>query len=82
MTPAAKCPKLVKLATACNDGACNPTALIIAFGEAVKELEFIEVRDHPAVKVILGQLSYLCHESTGPTIGALNEFNTWLTTTS
>lgn len=77
-TPPSKCPKLAELADACNTGACNSYALIKHLGERVAELQFGEVRGHPAIKIILGQLSYLAGESLGPTYEAHDAYEKWL----
>jgi hypothetical protein len=76
-TPPAKAPELARLAEACHNGACNAFALVRAFGQAIGELPTHEAREHPAVKLCLGQLSYLCGESLGPTFEALHNYETW-----
>jgi hypothetical protein len=73
-----ECPALSALADGCMRGACNPGALIRAFGRAIDELPPVEVAEHPAVKVILGQISYLAGESLGPSIAALDAYRAWL----
>ncbi len=71
---------LRELAEACNNGACNTYALIIAFGQAIKEgwesdMLPRQAKDSVEIKVILGQLSYLVGESCGPSFDALEKFN-------
>jgi hypothetical protein len=77
LTPASKAPKLKELAAHCENGACNMYTLIHALDEAVSELRTEEIRDHPAVKMILGQLTYLCGETLGPTSEAIIAYNDW-----
>ena len=77
LTPPERAPKLKELADACNQGACNTYALACALRDAVGELKVGEVKDHPAFKVILGQLSYLCAESAGPTTEAIADYERW-----
>ena len=72
-----QCPKLAELAEACMTGACNSYALIRHLGESVNELQFGEVRGHPAIKVVLGQISYLCGESLGPSSEAIQAWEEW-----
>lgn len=76
-TPPSKCPKLADLAKHCDIGACNPYPLIKCFGESMSELNSHEVREHPAVKIVLGQLSFLCGESLGPSMKAMEEYAKW-----
>lgn len=77
LTPPSRAPKLKELADACNNGACNTLALLRSLGEAVGELQQHEVKDHPAVKCILGQVSFLAGESIGPTTEVLDDYNDW-----
>lgn len=77
MTSPTQTPKLTALADACNDGACNIRGLVHSLAEAIIELPASEAKDHPAVKVILGQLSFLCGESIGPTTSAHLSYLTW-----
>lgn len=72
-----ECPKLAALAEGCNNGMSNSYALIRCLGEAITELNPGEVRDHPAVKCIVGHLSYLIGESLGPTFEALEACKKW-----
>ena len=81
MTTPDKCPKLTELADHCLTGACNSYALITSFGERIAELKTHEVKDHPAVKVILGQLTSLCGESIGATHEAYQAYQVWRKTT-
>lgn len=77
MKPSKDCPKLTELADAANNGAVNSYALIQSLAEAIKELSPGEVREHPAVKVVIGQISWLCLESAGPTAPALQAYHDW-----
>jgi hypothetical protein len=77
MTPASKCPLLKELANACNNGACNSVAIIRYLSDATKELQPFEVKNHPAVKIVLGQLSFLADESIGPSSEAMKEWDKW-----
>jgi hypothetical protein len=65
-------PKLDDLADACWNGACNTGALLRSLGEAAHELDFGQATKHPAVPIILGQLSYLIGESAGPSEKAID----------
>ena len=76
ITPA-QAPKLTQLADACNSGACNLGGLLRSLGEAANELPHGQAREHPAIKVILGHLSYLASESIGPTSEALHAYDAW-----
>lgn len=73
-----ECPKLAELAEGCNHGMSNSYALIRCLGEAVGELGPGQVREHPAVKCIVGHLSYLIGESLGPTSEALEACERWM----
>lgn len=75
-TPA-QAPKLADLAAACHNGACNVGGLLRGVSEAAAELPAGEAKDHPAVKLILGQISFLCRESMGPTSEAIREYEVW-----
>jgi len=72
-----KTPKLAELARHCDQGACNVGALLKALSEAVAELEPFEAQHHPAIKIILAQLSFLCGESSGPSVRACQEYVDW-----
>lgn len=72
-----ECPQLTELADACLNGACNTGAIIRSAGRAVDELRSDEVKHHPAIKIILGQVSFLVGESLGPTTEALHAFEQW-----
>lgn len=77
LTPPSKAPKLAELAAACNAGACNFGALSRVFGTCIDELPHGQASRHPAIKIILGQLTYLADESTGPSFEALDDYNAW-----
>ena len=68
---------LIELADACNSGASNMGGLLRSLSKAIDPLPFGTVRDNPAIKCILGHLSYLCQESLGPTSEALNAYDAW-----
>ncbi len=70
-------PKLDQLSRACFNGACNLIALVGDFETALTELTGDERLKHPAVKIIVGQFSFLCGESLGPTEEALAEYREW-----
>ena len=72
-----ECPRLAELAEGCNAGMSNSYALIRCLGEAVQELGPGHIRDHPAIKCIVGHLSYLIGESLGPTFEALEAYKKW-----
>jgi len=79
-TPPSKAPQLLKLAEACQTGACNVYALLRALGAATEEVSAVEASSHPAIKVCLGQLSFLCGESFGPTVEACHNYEAWVGT--
>jgi len=70
-------PALTDLADACNSGACNVYALVQSLAKAAAPLSLGEIHQHPAVKVIIGQISFLLGESLGPTVEALDAYRTW-----
>jgi hypothetical protein len=76
-TPPWKAPQMTDLADACNTGACNVRALLKHLGLRISELTFGEERSHPALPVILGQVSYLCNQATGPSFDALENYELW-----
>lgn len=76
-TPPSRCPKLADLADHCATGACNVFALLKHLGEAVRELPFHEAREHPALPIIIGQISSLLGESSGPSLEAFENYEVW-----
>lgn len=76
-TPPAAMPQLTALADACMNGACNVSGLCISLGECVQEVPAPERRTHPALKMIIGQLSFLLGESVGPTTEAYTQYQSW-----
>jgi hypothetical protein len=70
-------PQLANLAEACNHGACNVRAIARSLSDCMNEVPFGEERCHPAIAIVIGQISYLCGESTGPTEQALAAYNEW-----
>ena len=77
LTPPTQAPKLAELAAACNAGACNFGALSRAFGACIDELPHSQASRHPAIKIILGQLTYLADEALGPSFEALDDYQAW-----
>ena len=77
LKPANECPKLEALAAACNNGACNPSGIIISLAEAIREIRPEQIADHPAVTCIIGQLAFLTHVCGGPPFRALTEVEAW-----
>lgn len=75
--PASACSQLTELAFGCMSGACNPSGIIRSLAKAIDELDVSQISSHPAIKVILGQLSYLSNESLGPTPEAIEEYDQW-----
>lgn len=63
---------LEELAEHCYIGACNPRGILRSLAEALAE--YPEGFGSVEYKIVLGQLSYLCGESLGPTMEALKEF--------
>ncbi len=76
--------KLDALAAACNAGACNVRGLLHSLNLAViehGELPTVHpLRDHPALPVIFGHLSFLCGDGIGPSTPALEKFAQHTTT--
>lgn len=70
-------PQLTALADACIVGACNPGAVLRSLATAIDELEFHEIKTHPAVKVVIGQVGYLLGEVSGPSASAWNDYRAW-----
>ena len=77
-TRPSQCPKLAALAEGCNNGACNVHGIVNSLHEALRELQPMESSSHPAVKVIIGQLSYLLGESIGPNAEAWTAWMEWM----
>ena len=77
MTSPSNCPALTSLADHCLNGACNSGALILSLAESIVSLPFTERRDHTAVKIVLGQLSYLAGESLGPREETIQAYHDW-----
>jgi len=59
-------PKLHKLAVACKYGAHNPHGIIRSLSEAIKEVPHGKCSESAALKMIIGQLSFLLGENLGP----------------
>jgi hypothetical protein len=59
--------QLTSLADHCLNGACNPLAIINGLARGCDGLNQPQIRESLAVKIIVGQLSYLLGESLGPT---------------
>lgn len=68
---------MTDLADHCLNGACNVSGIAIALGGCIGEVPSAERRNHPAIKVVVGQLSYLLGESLGPTEEALADYRVW-----
>ena len=73
--------KLDALAEGCNNGACNMRGLLhslnlaaIEHGELPSNDTIHPLRDHPAMPVIFGHLSYLCGDHLGPSPAFLARF--------
>jgi hypothetical protein len=77
MKPASQTPRLLALAEACNNGACNISGLVRSFPAALDELEPFAASRHPAVQVIIGQLAWLCGQAAGPTSEAYSDYRAW-----
>lgn len=75
--PTSTCPQLAELALGCMAGACNPSGIIRSLAKAIDELDVSQISSHPAIKVILGQLSFLSDESLGPTPEAIEAYDMW-----
>ena len=67
-------PKLHELAKHCWNGACNPPGIIRSLGEAMSEIKDGNYKGNIDLKIIIGQLSYLCGESLGPSDEAVSVF--------
>ena len=77
MKPASQTPSLFALAQACDAGACNLSGLARSLPAALDELEPWTAASHPAVKVIIGQLAWLCGQAAGPTAEAYSDYRAW-----
>lgn len=66
--------KLNKLATACNNGACNPLGIVNQLAVAVQGFDQQTLRDSNAFKCIVGQLGFLIGEVIGPSTEAFDAF--------
>jgi hypothetical protein len=75
--PKDQAPGLHDLALACYKGACNPVGIIHSLGDCVSEVPAEQGRSHPALKMIVGQLSFLLGESAGPTTEAMDAYAKW-----
>lgn len=76
MKQASEMPGLTSLADACLHGACNVSGIAISFGECIAEAG-PEKTSHPAVKIVVGQLSFLLGESLGPREETIEAFRVW-----
>lgn len=78
-----KITELDKLAEGCNAGACNVRVLLYSLNAAViqyyespvTEGPWIALKDHPAMPVIFGHLSFLCGDGLGPSSESLERFD-------
>jgi hypothetical protein len=77
LSPPSTCPKLVELAEACWDGACNVSGILRSLPNALEEVPSFELRHHPALKLIIGQVSFLMDESIGPSSEARSAYRIW-----
>lgn len=70
--------KLNALAEGCQNGACNPHGIINSLAEAIKDVHFGSLKDHPALPVILGHLNFLCGEGIGPSYEAVERWEKFM----
>jgi len=66
--------KLKELASACHNGACNPSGIIRVLGEAIRGEPPGRLSENVELKIIIGQLSYLLGESAGPTAETIEAY--------
>lgn len=76
-TRPSQCPQLAALAQGCNNGACNVSGIVLSLADGVIELQAHERNSHPAVKIVVGHLSYLLGEGIGPSQAAQVEWVEW-----
>jgi hypothetical protein len=77
MKPASQTPSLLALAEACNNGACNVGGIVRSLSAALDELGPWTAASHPAVRLIIGQLAWLCGQAPGPTRDAYADYRAW-----
>ena len=71
-------PQLANLAEHAWNGACNVYALVRSLSECIQaESDPADVRENPAVKIILGQICSLVGESCGPSFQAIDDWKRW-----
>lgn len=56
-------PKIIELAEACNNGACNPLALLKSLTNLMDERDDIQ---NPSVPIILSHIEFLLGNGYGP----------------
>jgi len=64
--------KLISLAQACWNGACNPHGIINSLPEAMREIEPGTAKQNVPLKIIIGQIAFLIGESIGPSDEAVS----------
>lgn len=69
--------KLIELAQACDNGACNPLGIINTMAPAIEGMSQDEARSSVHLKIVLGQLSFLLGESLGPSFETLDNYRAW-----
>ena len=52
-------PKLDQLAQGCWNGACNLSGILLSLADGIKEAEPFELKTHPALPIIFGQIASL-----------------------
>jgi hypothetical protein len=62
---------------ACDSGAGNLAGLARSLPAALDELEPWTAASHPAVKVVIGHLAWLCGQAAGPTAEAYSDYRAW-----
>lgn len=82
LKPADQCGKLYQIAEGCIDGACNISGLVNDLPAALREIEVKDISRHPAVKVVLGHLAFLCGEGMGSSFESLEVYDRWKGTLS
>jgi hypothetical protein len=67
--------QLHDLARACHNGACNPRAVLVSLGDAIREAGLVNIKDNLDVKYVVGHVSFLLGESLGPSQQVVEEFS-------
>lgn len=70
--------KMTELAAHCNNGACNILSILNSLAEAHREIELWNAKDCVELKIIIGHLGFLLGETIGPSLEAVEAFESKL----